>query len=95
MMSISVKRCFFSILLICAIVISFVTKSHKGFQISNAIICTPLILIFLLRLILPEVKIFDNISKEYSLLSYIEKVGALANLLLIGVWIIAQIYCLI
>lgn len=95
MMSISVKRCFFSILLICAIVISFVTKSYKGFQISNAIICTPLFLLFLLRLILPEIKIFDDISKKYSLLSPIEKVGSLVNLILIGIWAIAQIYCLI
>lgn len=39
----------FSIVLICAIVISLVNKSHKGFQISTAIICAPLFLLFLLK----------------------------------------------
>ncbi|CEN82017.1 Uncharacterised protein [[Clostridium] sordellii] len=94
MISIRIKRCFFSIVLICAIVISLVNKSHKGFQISTAIICAPLFLLFLLRLILPEIKIFDDISKEYSLLSPIEKVGSLVNLILIGIWVLGQIYCL-
>ncbi|EPZ58847.1 hypothetical protein H477_1600 [[Clostridium] sordellii ATCC 9714] len=49
----------------------------------------------MLRLILPEIKIFDDIYKEYSLLSPIEKVGSLVNLILIGIWVVGQIYCLI
>lgn len=93
-MSIRTKRCFFSVMLICASVVSFVFQSRKGFDFSIAIICVPFVLLFLLRLILPEITIFDETSNEYRSLSPIEKFGALLNLLLICIWVIAQIYCL-
>lgn len=93
-MSIKIKRCFFSVMLICASAISFVFQSQKGFNFSNAIICVLFILLFLFRLIFPEITIFDETSNEYSSLSTIEKVLALGNLVLICIWVIAQIYCL-
>lgn len=93
-MSIRIKRCFFSIALICATSVSIATQSQKGFNLSIHIICVPLSLLFLCRLILPELKIFDKISDEYKSLSIMEKVGSLVNLLLIFIWIIAQVYCL-
>ena len=55
---------------------------------------TTKLLLFLLRLILPEITIFDETSNEYRSLSPLEKFGALLNLLLICIWVIAQIYCL-
>lgn len=94
-MSIKIKRCFFSVMLICASAVSFVFHSQKGFNFSIAIICVPFILLFLFRLILPEITIFDETSNEYSSLSLIEKFGALINLLLICIWVIAQFYCLL
>lgn len=93
-MSIKIKRCFFSIALICATSVSLATQSQKGFNLSISIICVPLALLFLCRLILPELTIFDKISDEYKALSIMEKVGSLVNLLLIIIWIIAQVYCL-
>lgn len=93
-MSIIIKRCFFSIALICATAVSLSNQSQRGFKLSIAIICVPLALLFLSRLILPELKTFDKISDEYKALSIMEKVGSLVNLLLIIIWIIAQVYCL-
>ncbi|WP_250672981.1 hypothetical protein LZ906_016100 (plasmid) [Paraclostridium ghonii] len=93
-MSIRIKRFFFSIALICATSVSLSTQSQKGFNLSIYIICVPLSLLFLSRLILSELTIFDKISNEYKSLSIIEKVGSLVNLLLIIIWIIAQVYCL-
>lgn len=93
-MSIRIKRYFFSITLICATAVSLATQSQKGFNLSISIICIPLALLFLCRLILPELKTFDKISDEYKALSIMEKVGSLVNLLLIIIWIIAQVYCL-
>ena len=93
-MSIKIKRCFFSVILICASTVSFAFQSQKGFNLSNAIICVPFILLFLFRFISPEITIFDETSNEYSSLSTIEKIGALGNLVLICIWFIAQGYCL-
>lgn len=94
-MSIRIKRCLFSLILICASVVSFLTQSKDGFHYSISIICAPLALLFLLRLISPEITIFNEISNDYHSLSSIEKVGSFVNLLLIGIWVIAQISCLI
>ncbi|GAA0696485.1 hypothetical protein GCM10008904_00510 [Paraclostridium ghonii] len=93
-MSIRIKRCFFSIALIFATSVSLATQSQKGFNLSIYIICVPLSLLFLYKLILPELTSFDKISDEYKSLSIMEKVGSLVNLLLIIIWIIAQVYCL-
>lgn len=94
-MSIRIKRCFFSLILICASIVSFVTQSPDGFHYSIAIICVPLGLLFLLRLILPEITIFNETSNAYNSLSSVEKIGSFVNLLLIGIWVIAQIFCLV
>ena len=94
-MSINIKRFLFSILLICASSVSFVSQSQKGFNISIAIIFIPFSLLFLLKLILPESTVFNDISYQYSELSSKEKFSSLVNLLLICIWLIAQIYCLI
>ena len=93
-MSIRIKRYFFSVILICASVISFVTNSQKGFNFSIAVVCVPFALLFLIRLILPKITVFDETSNEYSLLSPVEKFSSLVSLLLICVWVIAQAYCL-
>ncbi|EQK48694.1 hypothetical protein C671_0367 [[Clostridium] bifermentans ATCC 19299] len=80
-------------MLICGIAVSFFTKSEKGFNLSIMIVCTPLILSFLLELIMPQIRDKNEISKVYSSLSPIEKFGSIINLLLICAWVIAQIYC--
>lgn len=94
-MSITLKRYLFSIILICASLVSFLTQSHVGFQISIAIIGVPISLLFLLRLIFPEVTTFNETSNEYRYLSCKEKAGALLTVFLIIIWVISQIICLI
>lgn len=93
-MSINIKRCLFSIALICASMVSFLTKSKIGFQLSIAIIGVPLAFLFLVRLVLPEIKLLDEKSNEYSALSEIETFGSVVNLVLIGIWVITEVYCL-
>lgn len=93
-MSINIKRCLFSIALICASMVSFLTKSKIGFQLSIAIIGVPLAFLFLVRLVLPEIRLLDEKSNEYNALSDIEKFGSVVNLVLIGIWVITEVYCL-
>lgn len=94
-MSIKLKRYLFLLILTCASLMSFLTQSHLGFQISISIIAIPLGLLFLFRLIFPEVKVFDKRSTEYRYLSHKEKALSLLTIFLIIIWAIAQILCLI
>ena len=94
-MGINIKRFLFSILLICATLVSFVFHSQKGFNISISIIFIPFSLLYLLKLSFPEFKVFSEISYQYNELSSVEKLSCLVNSLLICIWLVAQIYSLI
>ncbi|MDK2584539.1 hypothetical protein QOZ83_01585 [Romboutsia sedimentorum] len=92
-MSIKIKRCIFSIMLICAIFMSFMLKSEKGFEISIMIVLTPLALAFVLDLMQTASK--SEVSNAYGDLTPSEKLGSIINIFLICIWVIGQLYCLI
>lgn len=93
-MQIACKRTFFTIILGTAIVISITMNNRTGFYASGSIICVPLIMGFIRRLLFPQIIKNDEQSMYISILLFDEKVYAAIDFLLIIVWVIVQIRCL-
>ena len=93
-MKIKYKRIIYGILLVVSILFSTLMKNKEGFYYSILVVIVPMCILFIIRLVISKYRNKDEKSYMFAVLTKKEKFGAVINIMLLVIWVLAEVNCL-